>query len=167
TSQQGLLQLSFARHAHGYGFVGAAAFLLDAILILYIGIQSPVLPTGVRLDFLVWLLPSVAGAVASWDAVRLKREPYRRHYESTHFAMSAVGVAVLFVLALAIVLMIWQQFPSWLDPGWIYPIAVAGGPRTRISLGLTSEGRGARRAGCFVRAAPTAVVSLVLASTHL
>src|SRR5256712_14171873 len=62
-AQQGLLQLSFARHAHGYGFVGAAAFLLDAILILYIGIRSPYLPTVVRLDFLVWLLPSVAGAV--------------------------------------------------------------------------------------------------------
>src|SRR5438093_1039117 len=139
TSQQGLLQLSFARHAHGYGFVGAAAFLLDAILILYIGIQSPVLPTGVRLDFLVWLLPSVAGAVASWDAVRLKREPYRRHYESTHFAMSAVGMAVFFVIALAIVLMIWQQFPSWLDPGWIYPIAVAGVPLTIISMGMTRE----------------------------
>ncbi len=45
-AQQGLLQLSFARHAHGYGFVGAAAFLLDAILILYIGLQAPVLPTG-------------------------------------------------------------------------------------------------------------------------
>src|SRR5205823_6558210 len=90
TSQQGLLQLSFARHAHGYGFVGAAAFLLDAILILYIGIQSPVLPTGVRLDFLVWLLPSVAGAVASWDAVRLKREPYRRPYESTQCAIDGV-----------------------------------------------------------------------------
>src|SRR5437899_6643310 len=91
-AQQGLLQLTFARHAHGYGFVGAAAFLLDAILILYIGIQSPVLPRGIRFDFLVWLLPSVAGAVASWDAVRLKREPYRRHYESTHFAMSTVGM---------------------------------------------------------------------------
>src|SRR5437879_12607243 len=51
-AQQGLLQLSFARHAHGYGFVGAAAFLLDAILILYIGLQTPVLPTGVRVDFL-------------------------------------------------------------------------------------------------------------------
>ncbi len=167
TSQQGLLQLSFARHAHGYGFVGAAAFLLDAILILYIGIQSPVLPTGVRLDFLVWLLPSVAGAVASWDAVRLKREPYRRHYESTHFAMSAVGMAVFFVIALAIVLMIWQQFPGWLDPGWIYPIAVAGVPLTIISMGMTWEGLGFRKAGSFVLAAATPVLALFLAFTHI
>src|SRR5207245_4959608 len=166
-SQQGLLQLSFARHAHGYGFVGAAAFLLDAILSLYIGIQSPVLPTGVRLDFLVWLLPSVAGAVASWDAVRLKREPYRRHYESTHFAMSAVGMAVFFVIALAIVLMIWQQFPSWLDPGWIYPIAVAGVPLTIISMGMTWEGLGFRKAGSFVLAAATPVLALFLAFTHI
>src|SRR5213593_3240876 len=165
-SQQGLLQLTFARHAHGYGFVGAAAFLLDAILILYIGIQSPVLPTGVRSDFLVWLLPSVAGAVASWDAVRLKREPYRRHYESTHFAMSAVGMAVFFVIALAIVLMIWQQFPAWLDPGWVYPFAVAGVPLTIISMGMTWEGLGLRKAGSFVLAAVTPVLALFLPFGH-
>src|SRR3989442_7840585 len=64
-AQQGLLQLTFARHAHGYGFVGAAAVLLDAILILYIGIQSPLLPRGIPVDFLVWLLPSLAGAGAA------------------------------------------------------------------------------------------------------
>src|SRR2546425_1269045 len=165
-SQQGLLQLTFARHAHGYGFVGAAAFLLDAILILYIGIQSPVLPTGVRIDFLVWLLPSVAGAVASWDAVRLKREPYRKHYESTHFAMSTVGMALFFVTALAIVLMIWQQFPAWLDPGWIYPFAVAGVPLTIISMGMTWEGLGLRKAGSFVLAAVTPVLALFLPFGH-
>src|SRR5437867_206438 len=165
-AQQGLLQLSFARHAHGYGFVGAAAFLLDAILILYIGLQAPVLPTGVRIDFLVWLLPSVAGAVASWDAVRLKREPYRKHYESTHFAMSTVGMALFFVTALAIVLMIWQQFPAWLDPGWIYPFAVAGVPLTIISMGMTWEGLGLRKAGSFVLAAVTPVLALFLPFGH-
>src|SRR6266571_4851667 len=165
-AQQGLLQLSFARHAHGYGFVGAAAFLLDAILILYIGLQAPVLPTGVRVDFLVWLLPSVAGAVASWDAVRLKREPYRKHYESTHFAMSTVGMALFFVTALAIVLMIWQQFPAWLDPGWIYPFAVAGVPLTIISMGMTWEGLGLRKAGSFVLAAVTPVLALFLPFGH-
>src|SRR5213593_213929 len=166
-SQQGLLQLTFARHAHGYGFVGAAAFLLDAILILYIGIQSPVLPTGVRSDFLVWLLPSVAGAVASWDAVRLKREPYRRHYESTHFAMSTVGMVLFFVIALAVVLMIWHQFPSWLDPGWIYPIAVAGVPLTIISMGMTWQGLGLRKAGSFVLASITPILALFLPFGHI
>ncbi len=166
-AQQGLLQLSFARHAHGYGFVGAAAFLLDAILILYIGLQEPVLPPGVRLDFLVWLLPSVAGAVASWDAVRLKREPYRRHYASGHFAMSTAGMALFFVTALAIVLMIWQQFPTWLDPGWIYPFAVAGVPLTIISMGMTWEGLGLRKAGSFVLAAVTPVLALFLPFGHI
>src|SRR5947209_2703156 len=166
-SHQGLLQLTFARHAHGYGFVGAAAFLLDAILILYIGIQSPVLPTGVRSDFLVWLLPSVAGAVASWDAVRLKREPYRRHYESTHFAMSTVGMVLFFVIALAVVLMIWHQCPSWLDPGWIYPIAVAGVPLTIISMGMTWQGLGLRKAGSFVLAAITPILALFLPFGHI
>src|SRR5438093_3323452 len=165
-AQQGLLQLSFARHAHGYGFVGAAAFLLDAILILYIGVRRPVVPTGVRIDFLVWLLPSVAGAVASWDAVRLKREPYRKHYESTHFAMSTVGMALFFVTALAIVLMLWQQFPAWLVPGWVYPFAVAGVPLTIISMGMTWEGLGLRKAGSFVLAAVTPVLALFLPFGH-
>src|SRR5437879_13715823 len=59
-SQQGLLQLTFARHAHGYGLVGAAAFLLDAILILYIGIQSHVLPPLCRFALLGCIIPSVA-----------------------------------------------------------------------------------------------------------
>src|SRR3989454_177455 len=166
-SQQGLWRPPSPRHAHGYGFVGAAAFLLDAILILYIGIQSPVLPTGVQSDFLVWLLPSVAGAVASWDAVRLKREPYRRHYESTHFAMSTVGMVLFFVIALAVVLMIWHQFPSWLDPGWIYPIAVAGGPLTIISMGMTWQGLGLRKAGSFVLASITPILALSLPFGHI
>src|SRR6266581_4843984 len=72
-AQQGLLQLSFARHAHGYGFVGAAAFLLDAILILYIGLQSQslVLPTGGRR--IVGRGAPEAGAVS--EALRV--DPFR------------------------------------------------------------------------------------------
>src|SRR5213080_1268188 len=38
-AQQGLLQLSFARHAHGYGFLAAAAFLLNAVLLLTLGVR--------------------------------------------------------------------------------------------------------------------------------
>src|SRR5436309_16068197 len=64
-SHQGLLQLNFARPDNGYVIDGAAAFLLDSIRIRYIGIQSPVLPTGVLSDLLVWPLPSLAGRVAS------------------------------------------------------------------------------------------------------
>src|SRR6266581_4328603 len=160
-AQQGLLQLSFARHAHGYGFVGAAAFLLDAILILYIGLQSPILPTGVRLDFLVWLLPSVAGAVASWDAVRLKREPYRRHYASGHFAMSAAGMILFFVVALAIILEMRQSLPSWIVP-WIYPLAVEGVPLTIISMGMTWQGLGIRKVGSFVSALIFPILTVLL-----
>src|SRR5207249_2487632 len=81
--------------------------------------------------------------------------------------MSAVGMAVFFVIARAIVLMIWQQFPSWLDPGWIYPIAVAGVPLTIISMGMTWEGLGFRKAGSFVLAAATPVLALFLAFTHI
>src|SRR5207245_2915935 len=105
--------------------------------------------------------------VASWDAVRLKREPYRRHYESSHFAMSTAGMVLFFVTALAIVLMIWQQFPSWLDPGWIYPIAVAGVPLTIISMGMTWQGLGLRKAGSFVLAAITPILALFLPLGHI
>src|SRR6266568_1136473 len=65
-SQQGLLQLTFARHAHGYGILAAAAFLLNAILLFQLGSQQQLpLPPGVQVDFVVWLLPAVAGARAS------------------------------------------------------------------------------------------------------
>ncbi|HYT18379.1 MAG TPA: hypothetical protein VEO18_09050, partial [Thermoplasmata archaeon] len=139
SAQQGLLQLTFARHAHGYGILAAAAFLLNAILLLtlapQLGSQQPLpLPPGFQIEFLLWLLPAVAGALASWDAVRLKREPYRRHYLSGHFGTSAVGMALFFVVALAIILR--QSLPSFVAP-WIFPAAVAGLPLTIISIGLT------------------------------
>src|SRR5213594_5244542 len=168
-AQQGLLQLSFARRAHGYGFLAAAAFLLDAVLLLTLGGQAQALPLprSVTTNMVLWLLPAVAGALASCDAVRLKREPYRRHYESTHFAMSTVGMVLFFVIALAVVLMIWHQFPSWLDPGWIYPIAVAGVPLTIISMGMTWQGLGLRKAGSFVLAAITPILALFLPFGHI
>src|SRR5207244_5710907 len=97
-AQQGLLQLAFARHAHGYGFLAAAAFLLDAVLLLTLGGQAQVLPLpqGIRLDMVLWMLPAMAGALASWDAVRLKPEPYRLHYASDHFAASTAGMVLFF-----------------------------------------------------------------------
>src|SRR2546426_843438 len=103
-AQQGLLQLSFARHAHGYGFLAAAAFLLNAVLLLTLGGQAQALPLprSVTTNMVLWLLPAVAGALASWDAVRLKREPYRRHYVSTHFGTSAAGMVLFFIVAFVI-----------------------------------------------------------------
>src|SRR6266542_2478392 len=79
SAQQGLLQLTFACHAHGYGILAAAAFLLNAILLLtlapQLGSQQPLpLPPGPPTAFLLWLLPALAGALAAWDAARLKRE---------------------------------------------------------------------------------------------
>ncbi|TLZ68737.1 MAG: hypothetical protein E6K12_00495, partial [Methanobacteriota archaeon] len=73
-AQQGMLQLTFARHAHGYGFLAAFAFIFNVILLVFFASQ-PLPITGLRLDYILWLLPAVAGALSSWDAVRLKREP--------------------------------------------------------------------------------------------
>ena len=160
-AQQGLFQLTFARHAHGYGFVGAVAFLLNAILLLSLAGQTPPLPPGVELDFVLWLLPAVAGAVASWDAVRLKREPYRRHYLSGHFATSTAGMVLFFFVAAAIILLIQQRIPAWIVP-WIYPIAVAGVPLTIISMGMTWEGLGARKLGSFALALVMPLLALFL-----
>src|SRR5438093_55951 len=125
-AQQGLLQLSFARHAHGYGFLAAAAFLLNAVLLLTLGGQTQALPLprSVTTNMVLWLLPAVAGALASWDAVRLKREPYRRHYVSTHFGTSAAGMVLFFIVAFAIILLMQQSLPEALVP-WIYPLTVA------------------------------------------
>src|SRR6266581_252593 len=163
-SQQGLLQLTFARHAHGYGILAAAALLLNAILLFQLGSQQQLpLPPGVQVDFVVWLLPAVAGALASWDAVRLKREPYRRHYASAHFGTSAAGMVLFFVVALAIILLIQRSLPGWLVP-WIYPLAVTGIPLTIISVGMTWQGLGIRKLGSLGLALilPVLMILLVL-----
>ena len=163
SAQQGLLQLTFARHAHGYGFLAAAAFLLNAILLLTLGNQPLPLLTGVRLDFVLWLLPAVAGALASWDAVRVKREPYRRHYLSRHFATSTAGMALFFFVAFAIILLIRSNLPSWLV-AWIYPFSVAGVSLAIISMGMTWQGLGVRKVGSFASALimPVMMVLLVI-----
>src|SRR3972149_2478671 len=81
-AQQGLFQLTFARHAHGYGFVGAVAFLLNAILLLSLAGQTPPLPPGVELDFVLWLLPAVAGGRAPRDAGRPTRGAHTRPHRA-------------------------------------------------------------------------------------
>src|SRR5437870_2390401 len=144
-AQQGMLQLTFARHAHGYGFLAAFAFIFNVILLVFFASQ-PLPITGLRLDYILWLLPAVAGALSSWDAVRLKREPYRRHYVSRHFASSCVGMALFFVVAVAIILAMQGALPTWLIP-WIYPLSAAGVSLTIVSMGMTWQGLGGRKLG--------------------
>src|SRR2546428_3480210 len=162
---RGLLQLASPRHAHGYGFLAAAAFLLDAVLLLTLGGQAQVLPLppGIRLDMVIWLLPAMAGALASWDSVRLKREPYRRHYASDHFAASTAGMVLFFLVAFAIILRVRDSFPLQIVP-WIYPLSVAGIPLTIVSMGMTWQGLGARKVGSLGAALimPIMMVLLVL-----
>ncbi len=169
-TQQGLLQLAFARHAHGYGFLAAAAFLLNAVLLLTLGGQAQILPLppGIRLDMVLWLLPAVAGALASWDAVRLKREPYRRHYASDHFAASTAGMVLFFFVAFAMLLLMRESFPAQIVP-WIYPVSVAGVPLTIISMGMTWQGLGVRKVGSFAAALvmPILMVLLVLGGVKI
>src|SRR2546426_1183043 len=169
-AQQGLLQLSFARHAHGYGFLAAAAFLLNAVLLLTLGGQAQALPLprSVTTNMVLWLLPAVAGALASWDAVRLKREPYRRHYVSTHFGTSAAGMVLFFIVAFAIILLMQQSLPEALVP-WVYPLTVAGIPLTIISMGMTWQGLGLRKVGSFAAALvmPILMVLLVLGGARI
>src|SRR5881409_2562002 len=169
-AQQGLLQLSFARHAHGYGFLAAAAFLLNAVLLLTLGGQAQALPLprSVTTNMVLWLLPAVAGALASWDAVRLKREPYRRHYVSTHFGTSAAGMVLFFIVAFAIILLMQQSLPEGLVP-WVYPLTVAGIPLTIISMGMTWQGLGLRKVGSFAAALvmPILMVFLVLGGARI
>src|SRR5213593_399241 len=169
-AQQGLLQLSFARHAHGYGFLAAAAFLLNAVLLLTLGGQAQALPLprSVTTNMVLWLLPAVAGALASWDAVRLKREPYRRHYVSTHFGTSAAGMVLFFIVAFAIILLMQQSLPAGLVP-WVYPLTVAGIPLTIISMGMTWQGLGLRKVGSFAAALvmPILMFFLVLGGARI
>lgn len=151
TAAQGMLQLTFARHAHGYGILGATSLLLTAILLLTLGTATSFLPPGIRLDFILYLLPSVAGALASWDAVRLKRSPYRTQHISGHFAISTAGMLLFFIIAVSIIIMIRQAPPTWLVP-LLYPVAVSGVSLTIVSMGMTWQGLGARKVGSVVSA---------------
>src|SRR5438128_759418 len=146
-AQQGMLQLTFARHAHGYGFLAAFAFVFNGLLVLIFSGQ-PLPISGLRLDYVLWLLPAVAGGLTSWDAVRLKREPYRRHYVSAHFAISSAGMVLFFIVALSIILAMQGSLPTWLIP-CIYPLSVAGLPLTIVSVGMTWQGLGARKLASF------------------
>src|SRR5205823_4927447 len=166
SAQQGMLQLTFARHAHGYGFLAAIAFFFNGVLLVtFAGRPLPI--TGLRLDYVLWLLPAVAGALTSWDAVRLKREPYRRHYVPRHFATSAAGMGLFFVVAIAIIAAMQGSLPLWVIP-LIYPISAAGVPLTIISMGLTWQGLGARKLGSLGAALimPVLMVFLTLFSAN-
>ncbi len=151
-AQQGLLQLTFGRHAHGYGIVAAVSFLLDAVFIYVMSTATPAitLPGGYP-DFTLWVIPAAAGAFASVDAVRLKREPYRRQYLSRHFVTSTLGMVLFFLVAAFIFLVNWAVLPSTVMP-WIYPLAFMGVPLTIVSMAMTWEGLGARKAGSIVLA---------------
>ena len=161
-AQQGLLQLTFGRHAHGYGIVAAVAFALDAVLI-YAMSTNPTFPRlpGNYPDFTLWLIPAAAGAFASVDAARLKREPYRRQYLSRHFVMSLLGMILFFVVAASIFIVMGGVLPAYLR-SWIYPLAVLGVPLTIISMAMTWEGVGARKAGSIVLALTLPILMFLL-----
>ncbi len=151
-ARQGLLQLTFGRHAHGYGIVGAVACVVDALLLLAMSTNPnfPMLPGGIP-DFTLWIIPAAAGAFASVDAVRLKREPYSKQYLSRHFVMSVLGMVLFFLVAAFIFLVTWKIVPTAYVQ-WIYPLSVLGVPCTIVSMAMTWEGLGARKAGSIVLA---------------
>ena len=167
TQAQGMLQLTFARHAHGYGILAAIAFFFDGFLLIVFGSQ-PLPISGVQLNYVLWLLPAVAGALTSWDAVRLKREPYRKHYMSQHFATSSAGMALFFLVALALIFAMQGSLPAWAIP-LVYPLSVAGVPLTIISMGMTWQGLGARKIGSLGSAAilPVLMTFLTLFTPNL
>jgi KaiC/GvpD/RAD55 family RecA-like ATPase len=161
-----MLQLTFGRHAHGYGIVGAVAFLVDALLLVAMS-TNPSFPSLVGYqDFTLWLIPAAAGAFASVDAVRLKREPYSRQYLSRHFIMSVFGMVLFFIVAAVIFLVYWQLIPNWILP-WVYPISVLGVPLTIVSMAMTWEGLGARKAGSIILALTVPIFMFLLVIGNL
>ena len=162
-AETGMLQLTFGRHAHGYGIAAAVAFVANAVF-LYNLASFPFLAGRPEYqDFVLWLLPAAVGAIASWDAIRLKREPYRAHYRARHFVMSTLGMILFFLVSSAIVLIILGFLPTGLRL-WFYPLAVLGAPLTIISIAMTWQGLGARKAGSVALATvlPSLVFLLVL-----
>src|SRR5438552_14686734 len=101
-------------------------------------------------------------------AVRLKLEPYRRHYVSSHFASSCVGMVLFFVVAFAIILAMQKILPDWLIP-FIYPLSAAGVPLTIVSIGMTWQGLRGRKVARFGLALflHVLLLSLTLLDHHL
>ncbi len=161
-AQQGMLQLTFGRHAHGYGIVAAVACVVDAFLLLVMSTNPnfPMLPGGIP-DFTLWLIPAAAGAFASLDAVHLKREPYSRQYLSRHFVMSVFGMVLLFIVAAFVFLVTWRVLPEWYVR-WVYPLTVLGVPLTIVSMAMTWEGLGGRKAGSIVLAMTLPILMFLL-----
>jgi len=162
-AESGLLQLAFGRHANGYGIAAAVAFVANVFLLYNLTAFTTLVNRPGYSDFVLWLLPAAVGAVASWDAIRLKREPYRGHYKSRHFVTSVVGMSLFFFVSLVIVLMIL----GWLPIGWslwIYPFATAGPSLAIVSMAMTWQGVGARKVGSIGLASilPVLVFLLVI-----
>jgi KaiC/GvpD/RAD55 family RecA-like ATPase len=159
----GLLQLSFGRHANGYGIAAAVAFVANVLFLFNVSTFAVFTSRPGYMDFVLWLLPASVGAIASWDAIRLKRDPYRGHFRSRHFVTSALGTILFFIVAAMIVVMIFGWLPLSLAP-WVYPIAVAGPSLAVISIAMTWQGLGGRKAGSIGLATvlPVLVFLLVL-----
>ncbi|MGQ0797386.1 MAG: DUF7090 family protein [Methanobacteriota archaeon] len=162
-AETGLLQLSFGRHAHGYGIAAAVAFVANVFFLFNVSSFAGLVARPGYTDFILWLLPAAVGAIASWDAIRLKREPYRGHYRSRHFVMSTLGMILFFAVSFVILLMIIGWVPVSFAL-WVYPFAVAGPPLAVISMAMTWQGLGIRKAGSIGSAIvlPILLVLLVL-----
>jgi KaiC/GvpD/RAD55 family RecA-like ATPase len=159
----GLLQLKFGRHAHGYGIAAAVAFVANAILLYNMtSLTALTLQEGYP-DFILWILPATIGAISSWDAIQLKREPYRGHYTARHFAMSTLGMILFFAVSGILVLMTLRIVPLAYRV-WVYPLTVLGAPLTIVSMAMTWQGFTARKAGSVGLAAilPLFVTLLVV-----
>jgi len=161
-SETGLLQLTFGRHAHGYGIAGAVALLANAILLFNLASLPFLAFRAGYPDDILLLLPGAIGAVVSWDAMRLKRGPYKGHYRSRHFVMSGIGTILFFLLAGVIMFTLMGFLPTGIQ-AWLYPIAVTGVSATIVSMAMTLKGLSGRKAGSIVLAAvlPTLMVLLV------
>jgi KaiC/GvpD/RAD55 family RecA-like ATPase len=147
----GLLQLKFGRHAHGYGIAAAVAFVANAILLYNMSSLTALTLREGYPDYILWLLPVTIGAIASWDAIQLKRDPYRGHFKSRHFVMSTLGMILFFAVSGFLVLMAFGILPVGYRV-WVYPLTVVGVPATIISMAMTWQGLTARKGGSIALA---------------
>ncbi|UCE91236.1 MAG: hypothetical protein JSV90_07425 [Methanobacteriota archaeon] len=140
-----MLQLRMGRVAHVLGLASGLALAATAVLAYLLENWELLIDAPEYVTVLKWIVPLMAGVIAALVALGVKWEPYFADRREPHFALN---VAAFIVPAVFIALIALDEMGEVAlgRPDWLYPASLLGITLTMISLALTWEGRGRRKA---------------------
>ena len=140
-----MLQLRMGRTAHVLGLASGLALAATAVLAYLLENWDMLIDAPEYVTVLKWILPLLAGIVAALVSLGVKWEPYFADRREPHFVLNAVALIVPAVFVVLIALDEMGEVALG-RPDWLYPASLLGITLTMISLALTWEGRGRRKA---------------------